>query len=275
MSSCCDRRAFLRLGVSTAAGLVLASWGFSQDAGPFRGLKIGMHTYTLRKLSFEEAVRVTKEAGVRHIGFNPVHLPLDLPIEKLDQAREFVKNAGLTLMAVGVIGFDGKEPEARRAFEYAKRMGMPTIVANPERKALDLLDDLVAEYDIRIAIHNHGPDSLYSTPDDVLRAVENHDPRIGACADIGHYERSNVRAADALRALKDRLYDIHLKDVDKPEKSGRSVVLGKGIIDFRAVFDTLLELQFAHHVALEYEDQPDNPVPGVLECYAYARKLLA
>ena len=271
-----SRRAAMQVGIAGMAAITgTVAFGKTAEDDPYRGLKVGMHTYTLRKLDFEQALRVTADMGVRYIGFNPVHLPLDSSPERLAKARERVAEVGLTIMACGVIGFDGNESEGRRAFEFAKAMGMPTIAANPALESFDLLDDLVEEFGIRIAIHNHGPDSLYSTPGDVLRAVEKHHRSIGACADIGHYERSNIRAHDALRALKGRLYDMHLKDVDRPVKAGKSVPLGTGIVDFEKVFQTLLDLNFDGHVALEYEGTPDDPVEGVRTCYAYARKVLA
>lgn len=270
------RRSFLAASAVGLGALIPYQVSSAQDkSDPYKGLKVGVHSYTLRKLSFEDTVRVTKDSGVRHIGFNPVHIALNSPAAELQKAREHVENAGLTIMACGVIGFTKDAVKARQAFDFARAMGMPVIAANPEKDSLSLLDGLVEEYGIRIAIHNHGPDSLYSTPDDVLSAIKGHHEYIGACADLGHYERADVRAADALRALGSRVYDMHLKDVDRPVKEGKSVVLGTGIVDLGAVFEILLETKFARHVALEYESNPDDPLPGMNQSFAYVRKLLA
>lgn len=248
---------------------------FGDTSDPYRGLKVGVHTYSLRKLSFEDAIAATRGFGVKYVGLNPVHIPLNSPVEHLDKAKAAIHAAGLTLMAAGVVSFDTNEEKAKQAFDFARMLEMPVIVANPTRSSLPLLHDLVKEFDIRIAIHNHGPGSVYSTPKDVLSAIEPYDERIGACADLGHFARSGVEAKTALVELRDRLYDIHLKDVDQPVKKGRSVVLGQGIIDFKAVFEELLATDFSGHVALEYEGQPDDPIQSMNRCFSFAREVLA
>jgi len=136
-------------------------------------------------------------------------------------------------------------------------------------------DRLVEEFQIRIAIHNHGPGSYYSVPEDVIEATAGHHKYIGACVDIGHYERSGVRAEDALRSLRDLVYDMHLKDVDARVKSGRTVVIGEGVIDFDAVFDELVNMRFERHVALEYEAEKDNPLPSMAKSLRNLRSILA
>ncbi len=269
-----SRREFL---ATTAIGAVaIAGPRVYAETDPWRGLKVGVHTYSVRKLSFEEAVSSTAGFGLKHIGFNPVHVPLESTPGAIDAAKAACAKAGLEVMAIGVVGFsEPDEKFGKQVFEFAKRMGMHAISANPEAKALPMLHDMVKHYDIRIAIHNHGPDSLFQTPEDVLRAVEPYDERIGACADIGHYERSNVRAAAALKALRGRVYDMHLKDVDVPKKEGKSVVLGTGIVDFEAVFAELLEQKFSGHIALEYEAEADAPLPSMKKCFDYAKSVLA
>jgi inosose dehydratase len=242
---------------------------------PYCGLKVGVHTYSLRKFGFADAVRMTREFGVRYIGLNPVHLPLDSPPGKLADAKAHIEDAGLNLLACGVVTFDADQSKSRRVFEYAKTMGMRTIVANPSPESLGGLDALVAEFGIRIAIHNHGPEGIYSVPDDVLKAMQGRHELIGACVDLGHYERSDVRAEDALRAFSGRIYDIHLKDVNRRDVRGRGVTLGEGVVNLPAVFDELISMRFDGHVALEYESQPSNPFPAMDKCFAYVREILA
>jgi len=274
------RRDALKLGTAGFVG-VLACAAERRSAemagrnGPYCGLKVGVHTYSLRKFRFAEAVRMTKEFGVHYIGLNPVHLPLDSPPERLAEARDHIEDAGLTLLACGVVSFDADRSKSRRVFEYAKTMGMRTIVANPSPESLDDLDTLVAEFGIRVAIHNHGPEGIYSVPDDVLKAIEGRHQLIGACVDLGHYERSDVRAEDALRAFPGRIYDIHLKDVNRRDVSARGVVLGEGVVNLPAVLGELIEMKFDGHVALEYESQPSNPFPAMEKCFAYVREILA
>jgi len=274
------RRDALKLGTAGFVGVLAcaAERRSAEMAGrndPYCGLKVGVHTYSLRKFRFAEAVRMTKEFGVHYIGLNPVHLPLDSPPERLAEARDHIEDAGLTLLACGVVSFDADRSKSRRVFEYAKTMGMRTIVANPSPESLDDLDTLVAEFGIRIAIHNHGPEGIYSVPDDVLKAIEGRHQLIGACVDLGHYERSDVRAEDALRAFPGRIYDIHLKDVNRRDVSARGVVLGEGVVNLPAVLGELIEMKFDGHVALEYESQPSNPFPAMEKCFAYVREILA
>lgn len=242
---------------------------------PYRGLKVGVHSYSLRKFSFTETVRMTKELGVRYLGVNPIHVPLDSAPAELAEKKAHIEEAGLTLLACGVMHFDGDRNKAKHIFDYAKRLGIETVAAHPKPDSFDILDELVAEYGIRVAIHNHGPEGEYQMPDDVLRAVDGHHELIGACVDLGHYERSNVRAEEALRALSSRVYDVHIKDVDRAAKDGRTVVLGEGIVNLSAVFDEILKMKLDCHIALEYESEPDDPFPGMDRSFAYVRRLLA
>jgi len=267
-----------------ATGLLgLARWAFerkgaamAKESEPYRGLKVGVHSYSLRKFNFADTVRITNGFGVHYIGLNPLHLPLESPPEKLTEAKAYIERSGLTLLGCGVIGFDTDEKKARQVFEYAKAMGMRTIAANPTPESLDILDKLVSEFGIRIAIHNHGPESeYYKLPEDVLKAIRGHHELIGACVDFGHFERAGVKAEDALRDLTNRLYDVHLKDVNRADAKGHTVVLGQGIVNLPAILDDLVKMRFDGHVALEYESDPENPVPAMDKCFAYVRKVLA
>lgn len=267
------RRQILKAGVLSVAAAIPGISGAAED-NPYGKLNVGVHTYSLRKFSLADAVRITQEFGVQHIGLNPVHLALDSTPEERAAAKELIQDAGLTLHACGVIGFGRSKRRARLAFEYAKAMGMRTIVANPEDGALDVLDELVEEYGIRIAIHNHGPESHFSVPEDTLAAIKDHHRLIGACVDLGHYERSGVRAHEALDALRDRTYDVHLKDVNERTKNGHSVILGEGVVDWPAVAALLLEMNFDGHVALEYELESEAPEASMAKCFANFEEIL-
>ncbi|MCD6287990.1 MAG: sugar phosphate isomerase/epimerase [Candidatus Hydrogenedentes bacterium] len=274
------RRDLVKLGAAglAAAGMAgCASFGRGMHGDPaYRGLKVGVHTFSLRAYSFEKAVAITKGLGVHYIGLKPkYHTSVDDPPEKLAAERAYIKNAGLHLMACGVMSFKASDPAgARKTFEYAKAMGMPVIVANLMPEDVGMLDPLVDEFGIRIAIHNHGPSSNFPRPEDLLRAIRGHHKYIGACVDIGHYTRAGVKAEDALAALADRAYDMHLKDVSKAAEDGHTVVIGKGVIDFDAVAEQLLKMRFGYHVALEYESEKDNPVPSMRESLINFRKIL-
>lgn len=246
-----------------------------EERDPHRGLKIGVHSYSLRNFSMEEAIAITCDMGLRYFGANPKHIPIESTRRQIAEARNAMANWGLSVVATGVLRLTRDEGDSRPAFEYAKALGVRVIVCHPEYDSFDTLDRLVTEYDMHLAIHNHGPEGLYRTPDDVVGAIATHDERIGACVDLGHYERAGIRAGDALRALEGRIYDVHLKDVDATDESGQSVVHGTGVVDFEDVFKTLLAMKFPYHVAMEYEADPDDPLPGMKKSLEHTRAVLA
>jgi len=149
-------------------------------------------------------------------------------------------------------------------------------VASPEPSTLNKLDKMVNEYQIRVAIHNHGPgDAKYPAPQDVFNQVKNHDPRIGLCIDVGHTVRIGTDPVEAIRKYSSRLYDLHFKDVTAAAASGECIELGKGVINIVGVLKALLDIHYPHHVALEYEINESSPLIGMVECFAYARGVLA
>lgn len=249
----------------------LTTWG-PGDPAYYGGLKLGMHSYTLRNFQLADAIRITKELGLRYIGLNPRHLALTLPPEKLREAKAQIEGEGLTIMAVGVIGFKPNDTMAPKVFDYASIMGMKVILASPEREALDILDPLVERTGIRIAIHNHGPSDKWPTPDKLMEAIKDHHPGIGACVDWGHYKRAGVEAHDAIRTIGDRVYDCHVKDVNQAAEAGKSVVMGTGVVNVKEALRALIDIKFQGHAAIEYEATPDNPVEGIRQSLEHIRK---
>jgi inosose dehydratase len=279
-----NRRNFIEAGILVAAGLSATSRAQasslpaadSPKSDPYRGLKFGVASYSLRNFSLDGAISIMKKLGVRYISLKDVHLPMESTPAQRKEARKKLEDAGLILMGGGVIYLRNDEVEIRNAFEYAKDAGMPTMVASPDPASLDLLDKMVQQYNIRVAIHNHGPgDEKYPSPLDVLRLVKNHDQRIGICADVGHTVRLGLDPIEAIKKCAGRLYDLHIKDVTSATADGENIEFGKGVIDIAKIIKTLLEIKFPYHVGLEYEINPDNPLPGMLECFAYARGVLA
>ena len=246
------------------------------ERDPYRGLKVGMTSYTLHKFTLDQAIAMTQEAGVKYISLKDVHLPLKSTREQRQEARKKVEAAGLVLMGGGVIYMKNNEDEIRNVFEYAKDAGMATIVCSPVPEALDTVEKMAVKYDLRIAIHNHGPtDKKYPSPLDVLRLVKDRDKRMGICMDVGHTVRIGDDAVAVINQCASRLYDFHMKDVTSATPDGKAIEVGKGIIDIPGVLKALLKLKFPYHVALEYEANADNPMPGVMGSYAYIRKVLA
>lgn len=277
------RRRFLQAGVLSSTAMLAAHWPLAalaavtkSVADPFHGLKVGIASYSLRKFSLEQAIAMTKQAGVKYLTLKDMHLPLKTTRDERQAARKKIEAAGLVVMGGGVIYMNNKEDEIRQAFEYARDAGMPTIVCSPDPAALDTVEKLAKEFDIRIAIHNHGPgDKRYPSPLDVFQAVRDRDVHMGLCMDLGHTVRIGEDPLAALQTCGSRLYDLHIKDVTQATPKGECTEMGKGVIDLVAVLRALLKLKFAYHVALEYEINGDAPLPGIIESFAYLRGVLA
>jgi len=277
-----SRRRFLGMGLMGSAALAaggFAGASFGQDAAardPFRGLKVGIASFSLRNFKLDQAIAMTKEAGVKYITLKDVHLPMKSTPAEREEARKKIEAAGLVLMGGGVIYMKNKDDEIRGAFENAKDAGMPTIVCSPELDALDTVEKMARQYDIRIAIHNHGPgDKRYPSPLDVLRLVKDRDAHMGICIDVGHSVRSGDDAVAVTRQCAARLYDFHMKDVTQATAKGGPIEVGKGVIDIPGVLRALVDMKFPYHVALEYEAHADAPMPGIVESFAFMRGVLA
>ena len=206
------------------------------------------------------------------------HLKLDsTPEERRGVAKQF-KDAGITPLSCGVISMPNDEAKCRQAFEYARDLGVPTIVCSPAPDALDLLDKLVKEFDLRLAIHNHGPeDKKFPSPVDVWQAVQGHDERVGLCIDVGHTARAGTDPVVAIRKFKSRLYDVHFKDVTRVDRRGTSdeTEVGRGVLDVRGMLKALLDINYDHHVGFEHERNPEDPLPGLAESVGYTKAGLA
>ncbi len=277
-----NRRHFLRNSLLASAvmsvgkpGTAVLGAASSAEGEPDHGLKLGLTTYTLRKFSLDQAIEMTKEAGLRYISLKDMHLPLKSTRTQRQEASKKVKAAGLTLMGGGVISMKNNEQEIREAFEYAKDAGMPTIICSPEPEALHIVEKFAREYDLRIAIHNHGPgDKRYPSPLDVMRAVKDRDSRMGVCIDVGHTVRNGEEPVAAIEKCAKRLHDFHMKDVTAATANGGAIEVGKGVIEIPAVLRALIRIRYPYHVALEYEAQADDPMPGVKASIAYIRGVL-
>jgi sugar phosphate isomerase/epimerase len=246
-----------------------------ERAAPFA---FGVASYTFRSFSRAQVIAFMKELRLTDLNAKDVkdHLP-STSAEAEMQAIADYKAAGIKLTAAGNIGFPKDDDEDVRAkFEYCKRADIKIIVCDPEIAVLPTLERFVKQYDMRLAIHNHGPEhKVFHSPLDVLEAVKNMDPRMGCCVDVGHTMRAGVDPVAAIRAVGPRLYDVHVKDLAKPDSRESQVNVGEGLMPFREIFQALMDLKYAGHVDLEYEIHGDNPMPGVIESFAYMRGMLA
>jgi len=279
------RRRFVQLGVSAAALAPLAGRSLraraaapetSSATDPWRGLKVGIASYTFNKFSVDATIDGIRQAGVNYVSIKEAHLPLkSTSAERRAVAKKF-RDAGVTPLSCGVVNMTDDEAEIRNAFWYARDIEVPVIVAKPTRKSLPELDRLVKEFNIKVAIHNHGPeDKVWPSPYDAWDAIGKYDERIGLCIDVGHTARCGVDPAEAIRKCSARLYDVHMKDIASKEGKSKPVEVGRGVLDVPGMLAALLDIRFAHHVGLEYEKDLSNPLPGVKESMDYLRKVLA
>jgi sugar phosphate isomerase/epimerase len=194
-----------------------------------------------------------------------------------DKALADYKAAGIKLHAAGTISFPKDDDDDIRAkFEYVKRAGINVIVAgDPAPATLPRIEKFVREYDIRLAIHNHGPeDKIYHSPFDVLKVVKDMDPRIGCCIDIGHAARAGANLPQAVRDVGPRLFNMHAKDLTDFSDKGSQVAVGRGRLPIRGIFESLIAINYQGFVDLEYEIHEDDPMPGVIESFAFMRGVL-
>jgi sugar phosphate isomerase/epimerase len=240
-----------------------------------RSLRLAAASYTFRKFNLEETLAMTRRLGLDYICLKSFHLPLDSTAAQIEQATAKVKAAGLRLYGGGVIYMKSKA-EVHRAFEYARLAGMSTIVGVPQPQLLSLVNDKVQQYDIKVAIHNHGPeDKLYPAPGTVYERIRQLDGRVGLCIDIGHTQRAGVDPSESAKKFADRLLDVHMKDVSAAAKKGRTVEIGRGVIDIPRFVGTLLDVGYGGIVSFEYEKDAKDPLAGVAESVGYVRGVLA
>jgi sugar phosphate isomerase/epimerase len=274
-----NRRRFLQAGL-LGSTLALGGRAMAAVVKPEHeaddGLKIGMASYTYRNFKLDQAIEMTKDAGLKYINLKDVHLPLKSTKEECQAARAKIEAAGLKLMGGGVIYMKNNEDDIRKIFDYATNAGMPVIVCSPVPDALDLVEKMAKQTGIMIAIHNHGPtDKTYPSPMDVFSMVKDRDPLMGICMDVGHTVRIGVDPVECIEKCGDRLHDMHMKDETQATKEGKPTEVGRGVLDIAGILKSLAARKFPYHIGLEYEAHGDNPQPGVRESIGYIRGVLA
>jgi len=204
------------------------------------------------------------------------HLPFDQQQESAALADYAAAN--IKLHAAGVISLaKADDADMHAKFDYCKRANLSVMVGgDPTPETLPLVEKYAREYDMRVAIHNHGPeDKLWKSPLDVLKAVHNMDARMGCCVDVGHTARAGVDVIDAIHQAGPRLFNINMKDLTSFNDRESQVAVGDGKMPVRHIFEALTAMKYAGFVDLEYEVHPDDPMPGVIASFAYMRGMLA
>ena len=270
-----NRRKFIQRGAigmaaSFAMPFLSKASAFNQSKNKKNELlKTGIAGYTFLNFNLADSLKIMQRLGVKYFSIKDFHLPLNSTQQQIQQTVKQINDAGINLYAVGVIYMKTKE-EVDQAFAYAKNAGVDLIVGVPGYDLLDYTEQKVKEYNIKIAIHNHGPqDKLYPGPKDVYDHISKRDKRMGLCIDIGHTQRTGVAPAEAVKQFSDRLFDLHIKDVTAAQNDGKAIEIGRGVIDFDALLKALYRINYTGVCSIEFEKDMKDPVPGIAESLGY------
>ena len=269
-----SRRALLRLSLGGAAAWAAGCAATRGPAVPIAQpkpqptpqapwrLDLGLQSYSLRNFSFDDTIAKMQQVGLHFVEFFPNHFPQNMTPQELAARQQKLADRQIQANAYGVCRLDKNEQRARELFGFCKRAGIGVITAGPTMDSFDLLDKLVAEYDIKIAIHNHGPgDKHWGRLKQLVDGTRDHHPHIGVCLDTGHLIRAGDDAVEAVRALGPRLHGLHFKDVSKD--SDHDCIVGQGRTDVVAFFAACKDVAFDGPCSLEFEIEPKNPMPGI------------
>ena len=274
MSRNVPRRNFLKTTAAVAGGLALSPF-MSQvlKAAETEGFEVGLQIYSLRGFKLEDALQHCHDLEVRDIEFYGGMFSPDSTPEQIAKIKEILDGYGQVISAHGVNRLTKDHEKNKKLFQFCKTVGIKNLTADPDPDSFESVDALVKEFDVRVGIHNHGPSHRYNKVTDVLNAISKYDARIGACADLGHYIRSGEKPEDVIRALKGRLYGVHLKDFADMQDKTKGVILGKGHMNVDQTFLALREVKFPSDgaLSLEYEENPKDPIADIKECLAVAR----
>ena len=283
------RRDFLRAAAAAAAGVMLpaplAGAAEAAGTGPENGIgagsngeiRLGVASYSLRELSRSDAIRAIQALQTPYVSVKSFHLPYESSPEELESGRQAFLDAGLKIVGGGVITLQqDDDADIRRYFEYARACGMPLMVIAPTPATLPRIEGFVQEYDIPVAIHNHGPeDAYFPGPREALPVIRDMDPRVGLCVDLGHTTRTGVDIVEALDEAGPRVLDIHVKDLKDLMDRDSQCIVGEGEMPIPAVFHQLVDMGYAGYVNLEYEIDAQDPLPGMRRSFAHMRGVLA
>lgn len=238
-------------------------------------LQVGVAGYTFAKFDLDKSIVMMKKIGLHNLSVKEIHLPLNSSQETINAAMGKFKEADINVYTVGVIYMKTKEA-VDQAFAYAKKVGVPMIVGAPSYDVLDYAEEKVKEYNIKLAIHNHGPeDALYPGPKDVYDRIKNKDARMGLCIDIGHATRAGVAVDKAVKEYRNRLFDLHIKDVSIAAKEGKAIEIGRGVIDFPALVKALQKIGYKGVCSIEFEKDMTDPLAGIAESIGFFKGVLA
>lgn len=272
-----DRRNFLLTSAALAAPFAASAAPPESPSGDGGPIKLSVATYSLRSFQRDLAIKTVKQLGVQYVDIKEFHLPYNDTPKQLAAGRKKFDDAGLIVVGGGNISLANDDPaDLRRYFDYAKACRFPMMIIAPTTATLPKIEKLVQEYNIKVAIHNHGPeDKHFPSPKSVLDAVHNMDPRVGLCIDIGHTARTGEDVVEAIASAGPRLFEIHTKDLKDMRARESQVPVGDGAMPIPAIFRQLIKQGYQGVCSLEYEIDADNPFPGMQKSFAYMRGVIA
>lgn len=297
MKSLFTRRAFLSL-VAALATLPTSLTTFAANPIPAEyhtgGFAVGVQAYSFNRFTLFEAIEKTELTGGKVIELYPNHklskerpdafCNHNAPDEILDLVKEKLKKHGIKVVNYGVVPIPNDEAGARKVFEFAKKMGLYAITTESDG-SIDMIEKMVKEYDIKVGFHQHakrfkkGPDGQQVentdykiwNPEYVLNLVKNRDKRIGAAADVGHWQTSGLKAIDAIKLLEGRIISLHMKDRGALGPSNHDMIFGTGITGIGDMLAELRRQKFDGNISIEYEYNWDNSVPDIAQCIGFVR----
>lgn len=273
-----SRRGFIRTSAVLSAAIVAPKTFASSIPSTVKtkyDFKLGLASYTTRGLSLDETIAIAKKLDLHALSIkDKFHLPIDSTEEELKSGADKIRKNGIDYYGGGVFYMKTSD-DVDKAFNYAKITGMKIIVGVPAPDLIKYVNQKIIDFDIKVAIHNHGPnDEVYPTSESAYKVIKNLDPRFGLCNDIGHTQRCGIDPAEDIIKFADRTLDVHLKDVTKATVDGESTIIGRGVIDIPAVIKALKQINYKDYASFEYEQDKDNPVPGLAESVGYVRGVM-
>lgn len=261
-----------------AAGVAAMTIGAgSAAAAPGTEIKLGVASYSLREFSRRLSIKMMKDLGVKYVNIKEFHLPYVAKQAERIKLRAEYEKAGLIITGGGTISLRlDEDDDIRFYFQYAKDCGMPMMVVAPNPKALGRIEKHAKEFDIKVAIHNHGPEEPnFPTGQSALKLIKDMDPRMGICLDIGHNIRGGGDILECIQMAGPRLLDMHVKDLKNTTQRDSQVPVGDGVLPIVPIFKELKKMNYQGHVMLEYEIDGDAPFAGMQKSFAYMRGVIA
>jgi len=282
----------LMIAAVTAVSTLAQDGPIAPSAAEQLGWQLAVHSWTFQKFSLSDAIDKTAALGVKNMSISGSYNReadgklIKLPTPTLTDAefatiQEHMKSKGLNpkFLNMGVVKPGTNEVESRKIFEVAKRFDIDVLVAEPEThgrmeelpQAMDVVERLAKEYNIKVAIHNHppGPNGFYWNPNTVLTAINGRSPLIGVCADVGHYVRSGLNPVETLKIMEGRLIALHFKDLNEKSPQAHDVPWGTGISNAKAMLAEVKRQKFKGAICVEYEYNWENSVPEIAQCVEF------